>query len=101
MLAMNAKTLIALDQANCIPCPQPRLCPLSRVRAGVSVRIRQLSGPPDVAQRLREIGMGEDQVVRLVTSRANIICEVCHSRLAISAGVADAILVEPVFGMAA
>ncbi len=71
------------------------LCPLSRVKAGVEVRIKQLCASPEVATRLREIGFGEEQIIKLVTSQANIICLVCNARMAISAQLAQAILVEP------
>jgi Fe2+ transport system protein FeoA len=71
------------------------LCPLNRVQAGMAVRIRQLCATPEVQNRLREIGLGEDQIVRLVTSQANFICQVCNARLAISEQLARLILVEP------
>lgn len=72
------------------------VCPLSRVQAGVAVRIKQLCAAPEVQNRLREIGLIEDQVIRLVTSRNNFICQVCNARLAISEQLAKLILVEPV-----
>lgn len=72
------------------------VCPLNRVQAGVAVRIKQLCAAPEVQNRLREIGLGEDQIVRLVTSRNNFICQVCNARLAISEQLAKLILVEPV-----
>ena len=72
------------------------LCPLNRVKAGVAVRIRQLCASPQLADRLREIGLGEDQVVKLLTSTTNIICLVCNTRLALSEQLAQSILVEPV-----
>jgi len=72
-----------------------RLCPLNRVKAGIAVRIRQLCASPELASRLREIGFCEDQIVRLVTSRNNIICLVCNARLALSEQLAESILVEP------
>jgi len=71
-------------------------CPLNRVRAGVAVRIKQLCASPEMQARLREIGFCEDQVVRLITSQSNFICQVCNSRLAISAQLAQLIMVEPV-----
>ena len=71
-------------------------CPLNRVQAGVAVRIRQLCAVPAVQNRLREIGLCEDQVIRLVTSQNNFICQVCNARLAISEQLAKLILVEPV-----
>ena len=76
---------------------QCALCPLNRMRAGLAVRIKKLCASPEVSQRLREIGFCEDQVVKLVTSQTNIICLVCNARLAISARLAQGILVEPIF----
>ena len=72
------------------------VCPLSRVRAGVAVRIRKLCATPEMQERLREIGLGEDQIVKLLTSHTNFICQVCNTRLAISAQLAQLIMVEPV-----
>ena len=79
-----------MDERDCL------LCPLNRVKAGVAVRIKQLCAAPEVASRLREMGFGEDQIIKLVTSQANIICLVCNARMAISARLAQAILVEPI-----
>jgi len=36
------------------------------------------------------------QVIKLVTSQTNIICLVCNARMAISAELAQTILVEPI-----
>ena len=76
--------------------PACACCPLDQVRAGATVRIRRLGGDPGVSQRLREIGFGENQLVRLIAKSANLICQVCNSRLALSSAVAAQILVEPV-----
>src|SRR5436190_15574998 len=75
--------------------PQCELCPLSRVQAGVSVKIKQICAAPEVQNRLREIGLGEEQIIRLLTSQSNFICQVCNSRLAISEQLARLILVQP------
>lgn len=72
------------------------VCPLNSVKAGTKVRIKRLCVANEVATRLREIGFCEDTVVRLLTSRANIICMVCSARLALSEQLARAILVEPI-----
>ena len=77
------------EQQNC------ELCPLSRVKAGVAVRIKQLCASPDLQHRLRELGLCEDQIIKLLTSHTNFICQVCNARLAISAQLAQLILVEP------
>lgn len=82
-------------------CPDPAVCPLSKIRAGMAVRIRELSAPPEVCSRLRELGFCEDQQIRLLSQQTNVICQVCNVRLGISAQLADSILVEPVTAQAA
>jgi Fe2+ transport system protein FeoA len=64
------------------------ICPLSRVKAGVAVRVRQLCAAPEMQNRLRELGFCEDQII-------TFICQVCNTRLAISEKLAEIILVEP------
>ena len=76
-------------------CPQPFLCPLSRVNTGVAVRIKQLSTSPEVTHRLREMGFCEEQKIKLLSRQTNLICQVCNARLGISERLADKILVEP------
>ena len=78
-----------------IRCRKPSACPLSRVKAGMAVRIKQLSAPPDVTRRLREIGFGEQQVIRLLVRQSSLICLVCNARLALSSQLAQMIIVEP------
>jgi len=74
---------------------QCEVCPLSRVKAGVAVRIKKLCAAPELQNRLRELGFCEDQIIRLLTSQTNLICQVCNSRLAISEQLAKIIMVEP------
>jgi len=76
-------------------CPQPFLCPLNRVNAGVAVRIKRLSAPPEVTHRLREMGFCEEQKIKLLSRQSNLICQVCNARLGISSRLAEKILVEP------
>ena len=73
----------------------PFLCPLSRVVAGTAVRIKQLSAPPEVTYRLREMGFCEEQRIKLLSRHTSLICLVCNARLGISAQLAEQILVEP------
>ena len=89
---MNA---ILTTETECNGEPRCEVCPLNAVKAGVSVRIRRLCAAPDVADRLREIGFCEDQIIRLLTSHTNLICQVCNARLAISEQLAKLIMVEP------
>ena len=76
-------------------CPQPFLCPLSHIRTGVAVRIKQLSTSPEVTHRLREMGFCEEQKIKLLSRQSSLICQVCNARLGISARLAEQILVEP------
>jgi Fe2+ transport system protein FeoA len=76
-------------------CTQPFVCPLSQVQAGTAVRIKQLSATPEVTHRLREMGFCEEQKIRLLSQKTNIICQVCNVRLGISSQLAEKILVEP------
>lgn len=77
-------------------CPQPALCPLNRVKAGTAVRIKQLSASPDICHRLREMGLGEEQRIKLIGHQSNVICQVCNMRLGISSQLAGQIWVEPI-----
>jgi len=76
-------------------CPQPFLCPLTHVNTGVAVRIKQLTAPPDVTHRLRELGFCEEQKIRLLSRQTDLICQVCNTRLGISSRLAEKIIVEP------
>ncbi|MFN7141805.1 MAG: ferrous iron transport protein A [Limisphaerales bacterium] len=77
-------------------CSQPLLCPLSSVSIGTAVRIKQLSAPPEVTVRLREMGFCEEQCIKLISRQAHYICQVCHSRIGINSQLAEHIWVEPV-----
>jgi ferrous iron transport protein A len=86
------------DSANPTPdaqCVQSTLCPLSKVRVGSVVCIKQLTAPEELSDRLREMGLREEQEIKLLSSESNLICLVCNARLGISAQLAEAIIVEP------
>src|ERR1017187_8005859 len=78
-----------------VPCAKPLTCPLSLVKAGMAVRIKTLSAPPEVSKRLREIGFGEEQVIKLLIRQTNLICQVCNARRALGAQRAKLIRVDP------
>lgn len=82
-------------------CAGPRVCPLSRVQAGSVVCVKELLAAPEIRDRLRELGLGEEQQIKLLARQANIICLVCNARLGISEKLAEAILVETVRAPAA
>ena len=70
------------------------LLPLTRVRSGASARVRALSANPDVACRLRELGICEGQCVVSLGGGDRTICLVRSARLALSGRLADCVLVE-------
>ncbi len=72
------------------------LYPLNRVRAGCVVIIKRLTAAPEVNQRLREMGFGEEQRVKVITLQNNVLCQVCNARLGLSAKLAESILVQQV-----
>ena len=77
-------------------CAEPAICSLNRVAAGTVVCVKQLILAPDMRDRLREMGLCEEQHVKLVSRQPSIICQVCNARVALSKELAEAILVEPV-----
>jgi ferrous iron transport protein A len=85
----SASDIVHREDSRC------EICPLSRVQAGVAVRIKRLCASPEMQTRLRELGFCEDQIIKLLTSKSNYICQVCNARLAISEQLARIILVEP------
>src|SRR5258708_40131736 len=76
-------------------CAGGKTCPLSSIQAGTVVCIKQHSSPPAVTDRLRELGLLEQQNIRLVSFGPNFICQVCNTPLGLSGALADPILVEP------
>lgn len=76
-------------------CAETETCPLSSVEAGTTVCIKQLTVQPDVLNRLREMGLGEEQRIRLISRHPSLICQVCNARVALSKELAESILVEP------
>ena len=81
-------------------CAGSSICPLSRVKAGTVVCIKELAGSPEIRVRLREMGFGEKQIIKLLSRQTNLICQVCNARLGISEQLAETILVEPLHARA-
>ncbi|HET7624743.1 MAG TPA: FeoA family protein [Verrucomicrobiae bacterium] len=75
-------------------CAGQHVCPLSRVKAGSVVCIKELAATPELRVRLREMGLCEEQKIKLLSRHSNIICQVCNARLGISKRLAETILVE-------
>jgi Fe2+ transport system protein FeoA len=77
-------------------CPEPSICPLSCIRAGTVVSIKELAASVEVAERLREMGFCEEQRIKLISRNGNLICQVCNSRLGISEKLAESIMVSTI-----
>jgi Fe2+ transport system protein FeoA len=77
-------------------CAEPGVCPLSRVAAGTEVCIRQLAASPELRARLRELGLGEQRKIKVLSRQSNYICQVCNARFGLSEELARSIWVEPV-----
>jgi Fe2+ transport system protein FeoA len=92
-LIVNGPLFTCADEKGC---PQPYVCPLSRVIAGSAVRIKRVGASPEVSHRLRELGLCEEQKIKLLSRHHNLICLVCNARLAISNQLAESILVETI-----
>lgn len=70
--------------------------PLSTTRAGDHVRICAVDDRDQQAQRLRELGMFEGRILRVVTNSDPLICQVGECRLGVCRRLARCVLVEPV-----
>lgn len=70
------------------------------MRAGSTVIVRQLASTPEINQRLREMGFGEDQRIKVISTQANLVCQVCNARLGLGARLAEKIFVEPLNAVA-
>ncbi len=77
-------------------CAEPGVCPLSQIQAGSVVCIKELVTSHEVKVRLRELGLREEQRIRLVSRQASYICQVCNARLGISERLAEQVMVQPV-----
>jgi Fe2+ transport system protein FeoA len=80
-------------------CAGAEVCPLSRVQAGAIVCIKRLATSPEMTGRLRELGICEEQRIKLLARHSGYICQVCNARLAISGKLADSIMVEALPGV--
>ncbi len=77
-------------------CAGTALCPLSRVQTGATVCIKELATAPDLTDRLREMGLCEEQRIKVLCRDSSFICLVCNARLGISPKLAESIMVETV-----
>jgi Fe2+ transport system protein FeoA len=77
-------------------CTHAAECPLSQVAAGSTVCVKALPDGDEVSARLRELGLCEEQHIKLLSRHSHYVCEVCNARLGLSEQVARSIRVRPV-----
>jgi ferrous iron transport protein A len=83
------------------PADRTKTLPLCLLAPGVQAEIFRLGGQEAVNHRLRELGFCEAARVKKISGRSTVMCEVCGTKLAISAELARLIHVQPIAAAAA
>jgi Fe2+ transport system protein FeoA len=83
---------IHLLEGNCAHAAE---CPLSQVAAGSTVCVKSLPEGEEVSARLRELGLCEEQHIKLLSRHTHYVCEVCNAKLGLSEKLARSIRVQP------
>jgi ferrous iron transport protein A len=73
---------------------RPQRMRLTELPNGATGRVCELAGQPEVCQRLREMGVGESIIIERVSGQGTLLCHVSNTRLALSEGAAQHIVVE-------
>jgi Fe2+ transport system protein FeoA len=69
---------------------------LSEVTSGNNFMIMKIQAPPEINQRLHELGFSEAAVIRtIVNGSSKLICEVNNTRIGINHKIAKDIIVTP------
>jgi len=74
----------------------PSTLPLCLLAPGVQAEVFRLGGKEAVNHRLREMGFCEAATVKKISGKTTVMCEVCGTKLALSAELARLIHVQPV-----
>jgi Fe2+ transport system protein FeoA len=77
-------------------CTHAAECPLSQVATGSTVCIKALPEGEEVSARLREMGLCEEQHIKLLSRHSHYVCQVCNAKLGLSEQLARSIRVQPV-----
>ena len=78
--------------------PFPALLPLCQLPPGETGRVRELDGNANFCQRVREMGFGELTLVTKISGSTTILCQINGTRIALSHGAAQNILVAQLAG---
>jgi ferrous iron transport protein A len=74
----------------------PPTLPLCLLAPGVQAEVFKLGGKEAVNHRLRELGFCEAAKVKKLSGKTTVMCEVCGTKLALSADLARLIHVQPI-----
>lgn len=72
--------------------------PLTALPTGAIGRVCQLEGEPGFCARLREMGFCESAVIERISGQKTLLCQLCGTRVALSQGAAEHIVVELIRG---
>jgi ferrous iron transport protein A len=73
---------------------RPQRMRLTELPNGASGRVCELTGQAEVCQRLREMGVGESIIIERVSGQGTLLCQISNTRIALSEGAAQQIVVE-------
>ncbi len=76
--------------------PEARTGMLGEARPGATVRVVRVEGEAALSRRLREMGFCEQAEVRVASVGAQVVCHVRGSRVGLSRGLAESIVVSGV-----
>ena len=73
---------------------RPQRMKLAEIPNGAAGRVCELTGDAEFCQRLREMGVGESIIIERVSGQGTLLCQISNTRLALSHGAAQQIIVE-------
>ena len=72
----------------------PQRMRLAELPNGAAGRVCELTGQAEFCQRLREMGVGESIIIERVSGQGTLLCQISNTRIALSEGAAQQIVVE-------
>jgi ferrous iron transport protein A len=73
---------------------RPQRMRLAELPNGAAGRVCELIGHVEFCQRLREMGVGESIIIERVSGHGTLLCQISNTRIALSDGAAQQIIVE-------
>lgn len=73
---------------------RPQRMRLTELPNGAAGRVCVLDGHIELCQRLREMGVGETVIIERLSGNGTLLCQISQTRIALSEGAAQHIIVE-------